>query len=241
MKKKLFLMKMLAMALVVGMAVVGCGDGSSNNNDDNTVYVPPAEKPALTGIVTVSSNITTYLATETMTLTAGTSELGGSGTISYKWLRNDTEIGGETSSTHTVKELDYGKTLKVKVSRSGYSGEITDEFQVKSPTVCTLTLKWDANAGKKDTGIIIEREDGTSWLSTSGNLTIDGKTVTLSSWQETKFKMRTEYTTISSKHYFKKDNASGSELFDLTNGAVAYTLTNMFQTSVLYNLFATEE
>jgi hypothetical protein len=43
-----------------------------------------------------------------MTLTAGTSELGGSGTISYQWLRNNTEIGEATSATYTVKELDYG-------------------------------------------------------------------------------------------------------------------------------------
>jgi hypothetical protein len=52
--------------------------------------------------------------------------------------------------------------------------------------------------------------------------------------------MRTEYTYIDIKYYFKKGNASGSELFDMTNGTVTYTLTNEFQTGVLYNLYATQ-
>jgi hypothetical protein len=53
--------------------------------------------------------------------------------------------------------------------------------------------------------------------------------------------MRTEWTVIETKFYFKKDNASGSELFDFTNGAKSYILTNIAdRIGLLTGLFATE-
>jgi hypothetical protein len=91
---------------------------------------------------------------------------------------------------------------------------------------------------------VIEKQDGTYWKSTpssGGNLTTTGTTITLVSWNETKFKMRTAYTFVETKFYFKKDNSLGSELFDLTNGAKTYTLTNLADGfGLLTGLYATE-
>ena len=232
---------MLVMALVIGMTVVGCEDEDGGKKPD--VPDPDATPTPLTGTVTVTNAVTIYIGEESMKLTADTSGLNGSSGYSYRWSRDGTEISGARSSTYDVTAADYGKTLRVTVTAYGnYSGEKFGDFTVPTPTTLTLTLKWDNAAQKKDTGIIIERGDGSYWkgAQTSGNLTTTGSTITLTSWQETKFKMRTTYTFVDLKYYFKKDNASGSDLFDFTNGAKTYTLTNTFTTSVLYDLFATE-
>jgi len=248
MVNKKFWLGMLVIVLVFGMAVVGC-DGGSKNDDDPYVppYVPPVEPP-LTGEVSVTSKITTVSAgIEKMTLTVDISDLpgGSSYLFSFQWMRDGVNINNNaTSAAYEVTTNDIGKTLKVKVTRSGYTGEVFGEFSVPNPTICTLTLKWASDAGKQDTYIVIENEDGTYWASNpsgSSNLTTSGSTVTLTSWTKRKFKMRTNYSFIELKYYFKKDNESGDELFDFTNGTKTYTLTNKYQTAVLYDLFATEE
>jgi hypothetical protein len=243
MKNKNLWLGIMAMVLVFGMIVVGCDDGSSNNNDPDDPYVPPVKTP-LSGTVTISSNVKIDIGRETMTLTADTSGLNGeSPYYSYQWMKDDVNISGARSSTYNVTEADYGKTVRVKVTSSVLSGEQFGDFTVPSPTKLTLTLKWDNAAGKKDTGITIERENGGYWAgaSTSGNLTTSGTTVILTSWSETKFKMRTTYQFIETKFYFKKDNSLGSDLFDLTNGTKTYTLTNVADSfGLLTGLFATE-
>ncbi|MCL2380205.1 MAG: hypothetical protein FWC64_01265 [Treponema sp.] len=56
------------------------------------------------------------------TLTANTSELGGSGTISFQWQRQPA-AGGTwanigTGSTYTLQADDLGFTIRVVVSRA---------------------------------------------------------------------------------------------------------------------------
>jgi formylglycine-generating enzyme required for sulfatase activity/fibronectin type 3 domain-containing protein len=80
--------------------------------------------PALTGSVTITG---TAQAGET--LTANTSSLGGTGTISYQWKRGITPVGNN-NSTYKVLADDVGSTITVTVTRSGNSGNITS-----SPTV----------------------------------------------------------------------------------------------------------
>jgi hypothetical protein len=242
MKNRRFWLGMLVIALVFGMTVVGCDDGSNNNNDPDP-YVPPAQTP-LTGTVTVSKDVRIDIGREKMTLTADVSGLNGNSTYYfYQWMKDGVNISGARSSTYDVTEADYGKTVRVKVTSSVLSGEQFGDFIIPNPTKLTLTLKWDNAAGKKDTGITIERENGGYWAgaSTSGNLTTSGTTVILTSWTETKFKMRTTYKFVETNFYFKKDNALGSELFDLTNGTKTYTLTNVADSfGLLTGLFATE-
>ena len=241
---KRFWLGMLVMVLVFGMTVFGCEEESDNNNNDTTTTTTTTTNP-LTGTVTVSSNVTADFLGEKMTLYTNTSGLNGT-TYQYQWMRDGSNISGATQSTYVVTTADYGKTLKVKVTSYSLSGEQFGEFAVPNPTALSLTLKWDTNADKKDTYIIIEKTNGDLWQSpyrvpATGNLTTTGSTITLTSWKETQFKMRTEYTFIGTKYYFKKDNANGSELFDFTGGTKSYTLTNIQDSfSMLTGLFATE-
>ena len=58
-------------------------------------------------------------------LTAVTSSLGGSGSISYQWMRGGTVIG--TISTYTVQAGDVGSTISVTVTRTNNSGSVTSD------------------------------------------------------------------------------------------------------------------
>jgi hypothetical protein len=66
------------------------------------------------------------------TLTANVNNLGGSGTITYQWLRGGTNIG-TNNSTYVVQSGDVGSTISVRVTRANNSGSIT------SPATATVT------------------------------------------------------------------------------------------------------
>jgi hypothetical protein len=76
--------------------------------------------PALSGTVSISGT-----AQVGQTLTANTSYLYGSGTISYQWKRNGIANIGTNSSTYAVQSSDVGSTISVTVTRSGNSGSVT--------------------------------------------------------------------------------------------------------------------
>jgi len=77
--------------------------------------------PALTGTVNISG-----LTQVEHTLAADTSDLNGSGTISYSWKRNGiNEIGND--NTYTVQTEDVGSTITVTVTRANNAGSITSE------------------------------------------------------------------------------------------------------------------
>jgi hypothetical protein len=245
---KLFMTIALAVVISFSMTVCGGGDDDTGSGDKNPP--PPPDKTPLTGTVTVTSDITNddyNYHKEIMTLKADVSGLNGtsSSSYSYQWMKDGVNISGATSSTYVVKEADYGKTVRVKVTYFNYSGEQFGDFAVPNPTTLTLTLKRHASTWGKETGITIERENYSLiyWVTTQENLTTSGTTVTLTSWKETKFKMRTTYVSSFSdtKFYFKKDNASGSELFDLTNGTKTYILESIDGgAGLLTGLFAKE-
>jgi len=247
MKEKRFLSGIPAMALLFGIAVLaGCGGGS----DETPPYVPPSTP--LTGTVTVSKNValnTTILGRETMTLTADTSGLNGTSDTYYfyQWQRDGADINDARSKTYDVREADYGKTLKVKVTHSVYSGEQFGQFEVPSPTIMNVSVKYDASTTSTDRkSVIFERADGSSFgASTSTSLGTTAETVTLYSWSETKFKMRIAYTTYGGngspdvKYYFKKSDTTVEE-FELINGSKTYTLKFVYSGGTYTNLSATE-
>ena len=82
--------------------------------------------PALSGTVTISG--TTQVG---QNLTADTTNLVGSGTISYQWTSSAsssgtfTNISGATSSTYTLVTADQGKYIKITVTRAGYRDSVT--------------------------------------------------------------------------------------------------------------------
>ena len=59
------------------------------------------------------------------TLTANVSGVSGTGTPSYKWLRNGVAITGATASTYTVIDADRTKDITVTVEYSLLSGAAT--------------------------------------------------------------------------------------------------------------------
>jgi hypothetical protein len=246
--KKIWL-GILVMVLVFGMTVVGCDDGSNNNNNNDDDPDPSTQTP-LTGTVTVSSDVTinTINGKETMKLTADISGLNGDSLYYfYQWMKDGVNISGASSSTYDVTEADYGKTVRVKVTSSVLSGEKFGEIAVPSPTICTVSVKYAGttnSAGRKR--VFFERTDGTSLGNTTTSLGTTVETVTLTSWNVNKFKMRIDYTfgiTDPVKYYFKKPSTTVEE-FDLTGGTKSYTLTYDYDTGALgyySNLVATEE
>ena len=59
------------------------------------------------------------------TLTADTSNLGGSGAITFQWKRGDTPIPSENGDRYNVRIADVGWTITVTITRSGYTGSVT--------------------------------------------------------------------------------------------------------------------
>jgi len=55
-------------------------------------------------------------------LTVDISALGGAGAPSFQWQQGTTPIQGATGTSFTVREADMGHTLRVVVTRSGYTG-----------------------------------------------------------------------------------------------------------------------
>jgi hypothetical protein len=98
--------------------------------------VAAADPDALTGTVTISG--TTQVG---QTLTADTSGLGGTGAITYLWLRDGTAIPGATSATYTLTAEDEGKKISVSVSRAGNSGSVSSAatVEVTPAPVATVT------------------------------------------------------------------------------------------------------
>jgi hypothetical protein len=80
---------------------------------------PPAGNPALSGSVSISGTVQVGQA-----LSANTSSLGGSGAITYQWIRGSTHVG-TNSATYILAAADVGYTIKVQVSRAGYTGTVT--------------------------------------------------------------------------------------------------------------------
>ena len=91
---------------LVGLAFVGCED-------------PASSPPALTGTVSIMG----YARVGEM-LSPDISRLGGSGIISFQWMRNGSTVIG-SGITYSVLTADAGSTIAVIVTRSDNSGSIT--------------------------------------------------------------------------------------------------------------------
>ena len=90
-----------------------------------TVIVPAYTSGALGGSASISGT-----AKYNEVLTAVTTSItGNTGTFSYQWKRNGTDITSATNSTYKLVEDDIGKTITVAITSSVESGTI-----VSSPT-----------------------------------------------------------------------------------------------------------
>jgi hypothetical protein len=71
------------------------------------------------------------------TLTANTDYLGGSGTISYQWMRDETTAIGTDSNTYILQSADEGSTITVIVTRK----KDNSRYTLLGEQVTMLTLR----------------------------------------------------------------------------------------------------
>jgi hypothetical protein len=155
--------------------------GTVSSTPTDTVIIP-----ALTGTVAVSGN-----ANYGDTLTAVTTNLNGTGAIFYQWIRDDsTTILDAVNSMYTTVSSDVGHTLKVQISRPGYSGTITSEpsARITYPALTgTVIINGPANYGATLTAVTsISGNVSYQWFVTQGGISTSpisgatGKTYTIS-------------------------------------------------------------
>ena len=88
-----------------------------------TINIAAYNVPALTGTVTITGD-----AKFGEQLTADVSGItNNTGTLSYQWVRNTSNISGATGETYTLVEADISSTIKVVVTSSVESGSITSD------------------------------------------------------------------------------------------------------------------
>jgi len=229
MANKKFWVGMLVMVLAFGMAVVGC---DNNGGDDWTDDWTPPVREAITGTVTVTSNAILEFGIDSMRLTANVS--GSNATnFWYEWLVDGVRGTGQgaTSQTYTLAAGDAGREIRVRVHNPNtHTGSIYSTPQTFSPTTLVLNLQRHPTIWGLDTGIVIVRGSGGHWVTVAGtpspfgNLPPEGASVTLTSWSETNFRIRTQYTMIGTEFFFRLNTNTGSETFPFNNGTRTYTL-----------------
>jgi hypothetical protein len=122
--------------------IVSRAENSGTVSSPATEQVVAATLPGLTGTVSVTGT-----AQVGETLTAVTTALDGSGTVSYQWQRSDSangdfaDITDANNATYVLVTADQGKYVRVTVSRAGYSGTVssTAPEQVVASTLPSLT------------------------------------------------------------------------------------------------------
>ena len=163
----------------------------------NEYYARWTENPALTGIATITGT-----AKFGQTLTASLESGNNTGTLSYQWKRNGTDITSATGNTYTLVEEDIDKTITVAISSSVESGTI-----VSSPTAAVE--KADGPAAPSVTPVACTNSSNNDGKITGVNTTM-------------------EYSTASD--FSTKTTCTGSEITGLANGTyyvrVAETTTH---------------
>jgi hypothetical protein len=105
---------------IITVTVTRSGNSGSVTGELTAIVITDGTLPELNGTVSISGQ-----AEVGKTLTANISSLGGSGTVSYQWVRGTATNIGTDSNTYGVQPTDAGSTITVTVTRSGYSGIVT--------------------------------------------------------------------------------------------------------------------
>ena len=87
-----------------------------------TINIAAYNVPTLTGTVEITGT-----AKYNEQLTATVTGSNNSGTLSYQWVRNTSNISGATGENYTLVEADVGNTIKVVVTSSVETGSITSD------------------------------------------------------------------------------------------------------------------
>ena len=115
------------------------------------------------------------------TLTASLTGGNNTGTLSYQWTRNGSDIGGATTSTYTLAETDITALIRVKISSSVETGTLISDptGAVEKADCATATGITPTLATKTTTGITLAAMAGYEYI-----LVADGAAVTTGTWQD---------------------------------------------------------
>jgi formylglycine-generating enzyme required for sulfatase activity len=158
------------------------------------------EKLVLTGRVSITGT-----ASVGRTLRADTSSLGGSGDITYQWLRGTAEIPEAAGVTYIPAAADIGQILKVRVGRAGYSETI--ESPVTSAVVVFATPAQYRG--------MVRFSGGTISGNSSGGAFPSGRTVSLRAFKIAKYE--TTYELWKEVHDWATDSARGATIYTFAN------------------------
>ena len=94
--------------------------GTVYTDSSSKYYARWTENPALTGTATITGT-----AKFGQTLTASLESGNNTGTLSYQWKRDGSDISGAMNSTYTLVKADIGSTITVEISSSEETGTLT--------------------------------------------------------------------------------------------------------------------
>ena len=124
-----------------------------------TCVNPEPEPETETELTPLSGTVNiTGTAVVGQTLTANTSNLNGSGTITYQWQRNGSTTIGSDRSTYVIQSADIGSKITVTVTRSGNSGSITS-----NPSATVTTTGQPPITGDIEVTIAMWDKDSDGW------------------------------------------------------------------------------
>jgi endo-1,4-beta-xylanase len=133
--------------------------GLSTSSDYTQDFNITVTLPTLSGSVSITGT-----AQVGQTLTAVTTSLEGSGAITYQWIRGTSTNVGTNSTTYIPVASDVGSTIKMQVSRAGYSGTVTSGTTAAVLAVGSANITVGFNYGE----ITITGSDGSNIISKSG-------------------------------------------------------------------------
>jgi len=127
------------MGYTIRVTVSRTGNSGSVTSVPTAIVIPTP--PALTGMVSITGT-----AEAGQTLTANIANLGGTGTVSFQWMRAGNPIFGATGSSYAVRNTDVGHTITVMVTRAGNSGYVVSDGIGPVPLITwTATFFTDGN------------------------------------------------------------------------------------------------
>jgi len=162
---------------------------ADNADSVSSEAVGPIIKLQLTGTVSINGTVAVN-----QILTAGTSLLMGSGTISYQWERADTATGpwetiGSNSNNYQLVGADFGKYIRLTVSRANNTGTVSSAAtSAVAIPILTGTVSISGVARQDETlTAVTDNLGGTSNPWGSGAITYQwqrGNTANASAWTE---------------------------------------------------------
>ena len=180
----------------------------------NEYYARWTENPALTGTATITGT-----AKFGQTLTASLESGNNTGTLSYQWKRDGSDISGAMNSTYTLVKADIGKTITVAISSSVESGTIV------SPATATVEKADTPSAPTGLSGLIGQPLSTVTLL--GGWTWVDGTTVMNTAGTQT---FKANYTDVAGNY----ENATNVDVTVNVTAKSTAALTGLTQSGCTY-------